>query len=58
MALGKHRVEISLLKEGTNPEDDRQRTINLVPTQYNLQSTLTFEVKPGDNTANFDLTSK
>ena len=56
--VGKHRVEISLLKEGTNPEDDRQRTVNLVPPQYNLKSTLTFEVKPGSNTVDWPLTSK
>jgi hypothetical protein len=56
--VGKHRVEISLLKGGTNPEDDRQRTVNLVPPQYNLKSTLTFEVKPGSNTADWPLTTK
>ena len=55
--VGKHRVEISLLKEGTNPEDDRQRTVNLVPPQYNLKSTLTFDVKPGSTTADGPLTT-
>ena len=58
--VGKHRVEVFLVKEGTNsrPEDDRQRPVNLVPPQYNQNSKLTFEVKPGDNRADWNLTSR
>src|SRR5215813_11546387 len=39
--------------------EDTQRTHQpqRVPARYNLESELTFEVKPGDNEANFPLTT-
>jgi hypothetical protein len=58
--VGRHRVEISCLEaEGKNKpqEDPRTKPRERVPLEYNLRSKLTFEVKPGKNTANFDLTS-
>jgi hypothetical protein len=59
--VGKHRVEISCPVDDrkSNPDEDRtSKPRDRVAIQYNVQSTLTFEVKPGPNTANFDVTSK
>jgi hypothetical protein len=59
--VGKHRVEIScLIDDGQDKpgEDRRTKQKDRVPPQYNIKSTLTFEVKPGTNTAAFDLKSK
>jgi hypothetical protein len=58
--VGLHRVEISCpIDDGkSNPDDDRQRKPrDRVPPRYNVQSTLQFEVKLGDNTADWKLTS-
>jgi hypothetical protein len=58
---GKHRVEIScLIDDGQDkPGEDRHtKQKDRVPPQYNIRSTLTFEVKPGPNTADWDLKSK
>jgi hypothetical protein len=56
--IGKHRV---MIKESTtsDPTNDKRRAGgDLVPAEYHIKSTLTFEVKPGHNTANWDLESK
>jgi hypothetical protein len=56
--VGWHRVEINPTVDG-NPDDDRHGPAKVrIPTKYNLQSELKFEVKPGNNTANFPLNSK
>jgi hypothetical protein len=55
--VGKHRVEVN--PTVSKPDDDRNPAPNVrIPARYNRASTLTFEVKPGDNTANFDLASR
>ena len=59
--VGKHRVAISAYDEGkaVNPEDDRKKgPPDRVPLRYNVQTELSFDVKPGNNTANFDLKSR
>jgi hypothetical protein len=59
--VGRHKVQVSCpVDDGkTNPDEDRRtKRQDRVPPQYNVKSTLTFEVKPGQNTANFDLASK
>jgi hypothetical protein len=56
--VGKHRVAIyAALDDGkTRPNEDRRtRQPERVPAQYNVKSTLTFEVKPGKNVADFSL---
>jgi hypothetical protein len=56
--VGWHQVQILPTVEGA--DDDKRKTppkLKLLP-KYNAQSTLKFEVKPGQNTANFDLVSK
>jgi hypothetical protein len=59
--VGKHRVMIRAItgqpdleggKDPDRPSPDR------VPPEYNMQSTLTFEVKPGHNTKDWELFSK
>ena len=57
---GKHRVEISCpIDDGQNsPDEDRAtKPPNQVPDRYNAASKVTYEVKPGENKADFDLTS-
>jgi hypothetical protein len=49
--IGWHRVEIRPVVDG----DDGKRGPK-IPRKYNFQSELKFEVKPGDNTADFPLT--
>ena len=60
--VGKHKVEISAFNEDITklPDDDKPRPNlrNRVPPKFNIQSTLTFEVKAGSNTADFDLKTK
>jgi hypothetical protein len=59
--LGKHRVEIScLIDDGQDKpgEDRKTKARDRVPPQYNINSKLTFDVKPGPNVADFDLKSK
>jgi hypothetical protein len=59
--VGKHRVAISAYDESkaADPNDDRRKgPPDRVPLRYNVQTELTFEVKPGPNTANFDLKSR
>jgi hypothetical protein len=58
--VGMHRVEISSpIDDGKNNPDEDRRTKprDRVPLRYNVQSTLQFEVKSGDNTADWKLTS-
>jgi hypothetical protein len=55
--VGKHRVEINPTVD--NPDADRNPPPKVtIPIRYNRASTLTFEVKPGDNQADFPLTSR
>jgi hypothetical protein len=57
---GTHRVEISCpIDDGQNcPDEDRAtKPPNKVPDRYNAESKTTFEVKRGENKADFDLTS-
>jgi hypothetical protein len=58
--VGKHRVMIKAVPAGAgDPADDKQRPGgDRVPPEYNIKSTLTFDVKPGHNTANWDLETK
>jgi hypothetical protein len=57
--VGNHRVEISALSRPQNVDNDRERAPpNLVPPQYNRNTTLTFEVRPGENVADWPLKSK
>jgi hypothetical protein len=57
--IGKNRVEISAPDSdpAATQKDDRHRTVNRLPLRYNVQSELTFDVKPGDNVADWKLTS-
>jgi hypothetical protein len=58
--VGKHRVMIRAVTAGQgNRADDRAPAgKDRVPPEYNINSTLTFVVQPGDNTANWDLQTK
>lgn len=51
---GQHTVRISKMGEPGSPND----TEDQVPAKFNRDSKLTAEVKPGENTINFDLDSK
>ncbi len=56
---GTHRVEISAFDREVDPANDRDRTRNLVPPEYNRDTTLRFEVpRGGTREANFDLKSR
>ena len=58
--VGTHRVEISCpIDDGQNYADEDRATKppNKVPDRYNAESKMTYEVKPGENKADFDLTS-
>jgi hypothetical protein len=58
--VGTHRVIIKAVPAGKgDPADDKARAApDRVPPEYNSNSTLTFEVKPGHNTANWKLETK
>jgi hypothetical protein len=59
--VGKHRVEISkFVRDKSDPESDRGgRPRDIVPSRYNLKTTLTCDVPPGGRRdADFELTSK
>ena len=60
--VGKHRVEITTrVGVADDLHDTRPKAANpkaAIPVKFNRESTLTFEVKPGPNEANFDLKSK
>ncbi|MFH1300279.1 MAG: carboxypeptidase-like regulatory domain-containing protein [Planctomycetota bacterium] len=51
---GQHTVRISKFGEPGSPND----TVDQVPAKFNKNSKQTAEVKPGENTINFDLDSK
>lgn len=59
--LGKHSVTIEVFEESAEDEPDVEMEpaddTNIVPAKYNVDSELEFEVKPGNNTANWDLSS-
>jgi hypothetical protein len=58
--VGMHKVMIKAVPEPKGgPNDDKARSgPDRVPREYNIDSTLTFEVKPGPNTADWPLKSK
>ena len=60
--LGKHTVSITTFKapEGNLETKEAQKEVpkEKVPAQYNKDTTLTAEVKAGENTIDFDLQSK
>lgn len=53
---GKHSVKISTLDEANDPFGSQNS--ETVPTKYNKKTTLEATVEEGENTINFDLTSK
>ena len=65
-AIGRNRVEIRVTQKtgkmipkglgGTGKMVEEQ--VEAVAPQFNLESKLVFEVKPGDNTADYEVTSK
>ncbi len=57
---GQKRVEITATREAPTPAaDGLPDYVSYIPAEYNTQSTLTAEVKPGgDNTLTFDLKSQ
>jgi hypothetical protein len=64
-AIGWNRVEISssrktgrLVPEPYPKHGTREETVEAVAPRFNSASTLKFEVKPGENTADFEVTSK
>ena len=58
--LGTHRVAISKLEGGGGDQGGygAGASKETLPAKYNLRTTLTFEVKPGKNQADFDLDSE
>ena len=58
--VGTHRVEINLRNETDDDRDPKLRpTPKVLPSKYNRESALQFNVEPGGSTAaNFELTSK
>ena len=57
--VGMHRVMIKAVPAGRAENDDKTPAgKDRVPPEYNLNSTLTFEVKPGHNTADWPLVTK
>jgi hypothetical protein len=58
--VGTHRVMIKAVRAGNaDPADDKQKAgPDRVPPEYNINSTLTFEVKPGHNKADWNLETK
>jgi hypothetical protein len=56
--VGDHRVAIrARAARGNRPDDRRVATADPVPAKYNDRSGLTFQVKPGPNQADFELTT-
>ena len=59
--VGKHKVAISAYDQdpNVNAADDRKKgPADRVPLKYNVKTELIFDVRAGDNTANFDLKSR
>jgi hypothetical protein len=64
-AIGRNRVEIHgsrktgrTLQAAFPRNGTIEETVEAVAPQYNSQSTLKFEVKPGENVADFEVTAK
>ncbi|MBN2294267.1 MAG: hypothetical protein JXM70_17700 [Pirellulales bacterium] len=65
-AVGQNRVEIRAVRKTGRmvpkpmaPAGEMvEETGEAIPARFNSQSTIEAEIKPGDNTANFELTSK
>jgi len=60
--VGKHRVRISVLAQQVGESDQRPPPggwplKDKIPARYNGETTLTFDVVPGPNKADFDLKS-
>jgi hypothetical protein len=62
--VGTHKASIVASEAGSDSrppyEAPKQKSKSLIPERYMAAGTskLTFDVKPGDNTADFDLTSR
>jgi hypothetical protein len=58
--VGKHRVMIKAISDNAadRVDDKAPAGKDRVPLEYNLNTTLFFEVKPGPNTANWALVTK
>jgi hypothetical protein len=62
-AVGVNRVEIHAAKKtgrlvSVGLGGDASEMVEAIPAKFNSASTLTVDIKAGDNTANFDVTSK
>lgn len=64
-AVGMNRVEINgvrktgrVIKKVFPQHGTTEETVEAIAPRFNSKSTLTFEIKPGDNTADFEVTSK
>jgi hypothetical protein len=62
-AIGVNRVEIHAAKNSGRVVSvglggNASEMVEAIPAKFNSASMLTVEIKPGDNTANFDVTSK
>jgi hypothetical protein len=55
--IGEHRVLIQPTV-ASGPDDTRPTSTVAIPKRYNYLTQLTFSVKQGNNTADFDLSSK
>jgi hypothetical protein len=62
LGSGKFRVEIRALRSSGDKTNQNDPTLmnatEAIPSRYNSQSELAVEIKPGANTANFDLKLK
>jgi hypothetical protein len=56
--VGTHRVMIKAVAEGKADDDKTPAGKDRVPPEFNINSTLTFEVKAGHNTADWKLETK
>jgi hypothetical protein len=56
--VGTHRVEIHPAVDGSAEGEKHPPPTVRIPIRYNQESELTFEVKPGKNEANFNLSSQ
>src|SRR5207237_2656565 len=56
--IGMHRVMIKAVPARAGDDDKEPAGKDRVPPEYNINTTLTFEVKPGHNTADWPLVTK
>lgn len=59
--IGKHSISITNVEQDNSEESGGESPVGTqtpIPAKYNTKSTLTEEVKAGDNTFDFELTSK